>query len=251
MTDEQYLTSEIEIKNELLSFFKQNANITIFDIGSCEGLDSIRYKKLFSNAKIYAFEPLTGNIELIKENLRKHGTSDIYPIQLALSDKEGKADFYVSSGTPEHLQNETDWNYGNKSSSLLPPNKAKEIFKWLKFDKKEVVETSTLEKFCIDHNIDEIDFIHMDVQGAELMVLEGAKSKMSNIKVIWMEVENLELYEKQPLKEDVRKYMTNAGFTKFKDTVDFISGDQLWVNLKHFPAKKLAYILSKVFSPKC
>jgi hypothetical protein len=67
ITDEIYLSTPIEIEKELLSFFEKNYSLIIFDIGSCDGLDSIKYKKLFVNAKIYAFEPLLKNITLVKK----------------------------------------------------------------------------------------------------------------------------------------------------------------------------------------
>jgi FkbM family methyltransferase len=185
---------------------------------------------------------------LLKKNISKYKVNDISPIHLALSNQVGKADFWVSSGAPEELKNNTEWDYGNKSSSLLPPNKTQDVFKWLKFENKEIVNTSTLELFCKENKIDTIDFIHIDVQGAELMVLSGARSKIPFIKMIWMEVENIELYKNQPLKDEVEKFMKTSGFTKIKDNVSHIAGDQLWVNLNYFPRKKLTNFIWKCYS---
>jgi FkbM family methyltransferase len=247
MNNEKYITLPIGIEKELFAHFKKMNKLTIFDIGSCDGLDSIKYARMFPSSSIFAFEPLSKNVELIYSNLETYSISNIKVVQLALSDKKGQEKFYVSSGSPEELKS-TDWDYGNKSSSLLPPDKTKEVLDWLKFDHVEIVETNTLFEFCHENNIKLIDYIHMDVQGAELLVLKGSKELIKKIKMIWLEVENVSLYKDQPLKKDVESFMMLNGFTKIKDTVDYISGDQLWVNLNYFPKKNITHKLWKFYS---
>jgi hypothetical protein len=92
------------------------------------------------------------------------------------------------------------------------------------------VQTDTLANFCASRQIDTIDFIHMDVQGAELKVLAGAGDLISRIKAVWTEVERIPLYAGQPLKSDVERFMEDHAFLKLKDTVGAVSGDQLFVN---------------------
>ena len=247
MNNEKYINLPIEIEKELFSHFKKEEKLIIFDIGSCDGLDSIKYARMFPSATVYSFEPLSKNVELIHSNLDTYGVSSIRVVPLALSDKKGQEKFYVSSGNPEELKS-SDWDYGNKSSSLLQPDKSTEVLDWLKFDQVETVDTNTLHAFCKENQIQIIDYIHIDVQGAELMVLDGASEYISRIKMIWMEVENIPLYKDQPLKTEVELYMLRNGFTKIKDTVNHISGDQLWVNLNYFPKKKLTNKIWKIYS---
>jgi len=135
------------IEQELKTVFNLNDPLTIFDIGSCEGEDSIRYAKLLPNASIYAFEPLPKNLERIAACLKKFPDLNIEAFPYALSSQSGKAVFYVSSGTPPGKQTE-DWDFGNKSSSLLPPAKTKEVRPWLKFQDKIEVEKKTIVEFC-------------------------------------------------------------------------------------------------------
>ena len=45
-----------------------------------------------------------------------------------------------------------------------------------------------------------------------------------------MEVGAIELYEGQPLKNDVERFMHGYGFVCIKDTVNQTAGDQLYVN---------------------
>lgn len=245
--DLEYLNRPLEINKELTSYFVVNDVKLILDIGACDGLDSIKYAKLFPKSEVFSFEPLLTNFELINRNIDRYQIQNIIPINLALSNIKGEATFYVSSGRPDEISEEIDWDFGNKSSSLLEPNKTKEIHPWLRFQEKIVVQTETLENFLNEKNIKIVDFLHMDVQGAELMVLQGAGKFISKIKMIWLEVENIELYKNQPLASDVEHFLLKNGFSKIKDTVNHIAGDQLWVNYTYFPKKRITSSLYKLF----
>ena len=246
--DEEYLNSPFEIQNELNSFFKLNNVKTILDIGACDGLDSIKYAKLYPFSKVYSFEPLLKNFKLIERNLRKYNINNVYPVNLALSTEKGNATFYVSSGRPQEIDKNIEWDFGNKSSSLLEPNKTVEVHPWLKFDEQIIVKTDTVKNKMVEFEVETIDFIHMDVQGAELMVLKGTSDYISKIKMIWLEVENIELYKKQPLTADVEFFLKSNNFVKIKDTVNHIAGDQLWVNYDFFPLKKIKRKIYKILN---
>lgn len=57
------------------------------------------------------------------------------------------------------------------------------------------------------------DFLKLDVQGAELMVLENATATLRDVAVLQCEVEFVELYEGQPLFADVDRFLRNQGFS--------------------------------------
>lgn len=231
-----YIKQPFPFEEELSIYFHKSDRLTIFEIGSCEGEDSIRLRRRFPKAEIYTFEPLPKNIEKIKFNFKKYSAKNMKVYQLALSNKDGESTFYVSSGHPNDVLQTDDWDYGNKSSSLLPPKEAKKVTSWLKFDEKITVPTKRLDTFCKENSIRAVDFIFMDVQGAELMVLEGAGAALGRIGMIWMEVETVELYAKQPLKDDVEKFMAENNFKLLKEEFRGEVGDQLYVN-KNLPEK--------------
>lgn len=242
-TRDSYISKQVEIAPQLLQLFNKDDKLTIFDIGACEAEDSVRYANLFSNSKIYAFEPRSDNIATAKKIIQKYNKENIILEELALSNKSGKAVFHLSAGEPKKLKNDKDWNYGNKSSSLLSPsNEIEKHHGWLKFDKKIDVTTERLDSYVKRNRIHSIDISHLDVQGAELMVLEGAGSFIENMKVIWLEVESVELYKDQPLKDDVEEFMEKNDFINVLDTVGNVSGDQLYVSRKYFPDTTIAKV---------
>jgi len=237
---EEYINSPVEIESELVNLLDVTKLVIIFDIGACEAEDSIRYASLFPKSTVYAFEPRTDNCAKAKELIKKYNKSNIILENIALSDKNGTAEFYLSEGEPEGGKEYKEWDFGNKSSSLLPPSEEMQKHtSWLKFNKKIEVETMRLQDYATNKNIAAIDFAHIDVQGAELMVLEGAGNFLKQVKMIWLEVEAIELYKNQPLKDDVAVFMQKNNFVNILDTVNNVSGDQLYINLAFFSPQKI------------
>lgn len=249
-TRSQYIKDQLPIEKELKQIFNLREDLVIFDIGSCECEDSIRYTKLFPNSHVFAFEALSSNVKIAQELIAASDVGDrITLINTALSNEIKHSKFYVSSGQPQGLANTADWNYGNKSSSLYPPSIETEVhYPWLNFNQTIEVKTQTLFQVCKDYRIEKIDYIHIDVQGAELDVLKGAKCLLNSVRAIWMEVEAVMLYDGQPVKSDVEKFMNTVNFFKVKDTVSHVTGDQLYLNSKYFPLKNFVNKLQIRFS---
>ncbi|MES2680310.1 MAG: FkbM family methyltransferase [Bacteroidota bacterium] len=236
---DKYINSPIDIEYELLFLLEREKVKNVFDIGACEAEDSIRYSSLFPNAMVYAFEPRADNIAIGQRSIKKYQRENIILENIALSNSNGVAEFFLSEGRPEDAGTE-EWDFGNKSSSLLPPGEEmKKHTAWLRFNKTVEVDTIRLDEYAKAKQITTIDFAHIDVQGAELMVLEGAGSFLNKIKLIWMEVEAVELYKNQPLKNDVEAFMKRNNFVNILDTVNNIAGDQLYANLNYFEPLKI------------
>lgn len=223
----------------LLDIFSKDEALSIFDIGACEGESSIRYSRLFPQARIYTFEPIPSNVELIKKHIHQFEAKQVTVFDLCLSDKAGTAEFHVSSGKPDDFKDkDIDWEFGNKSSSLLPPDKTLDTYKWLEFKDKIEVRTERLDAILEKTGVNSIDFVHMDVQGAELMVLNGSGNRFKDIRNIWLEVEAVPLYKGQPVKKDIEHYFASRGYIKILDTVDRVAGDQFWSHEAWIRGKK-------------
>jgi len=250
---EEYINSPSEISFFLFHLLNTTQPMVIFDIGACTGKDSLKYSKMFPLASVHSFEPRPDNVEKINSLLSYYQKKEIKLTQMALSDIKGIASFHLSSGRPEN--GDKDIEYGNKSSSLLAPSKeSKEHFPWLVFNNTIEVETDTLDNYCTENNINTIDFVHMDVQGAELSVLKGAMSMLSSIKLIWLEVGYVRLYEKQPLRNELEIFMKKNNFIKIEDSSKGqIYGDCLFFNKRqldnpYFLMKKyIPFLIKKIF----
>jgi len=242
LTINDVVSQPLIIEKELKALFGRNERLLFMDIGACTGEDSIRYSNLFPKAKIISFEPLPGNIEIMRKHIgqfKKEGQIKI--VQLALSDVNGTSKFFVSGGTPykdipDHQFTQLIPKEWNKSSSLLKPSSLmKKEIPWIEFNHEINIETRRLDDYMNEKNIAKVDFIHMDVQGAELLVLQGMGKFLQNVKLIWLEVENVQLYENQPLKKQINEYLCNLNFKMLKDTsISQSSGDCLYINKKFY-----------------
>lgn len=59
------------------------------------------------------------------------------------------------------------------------------------------VTTTTLDCWCSEHGIEVVDFIWMDVQGAEADVFKGGPATLSRTRFLYTEYADRELYEGQ------------------------------------------------------
>jgi FkbM family methyltransferase len=128
-------------------------------------------------------------------------------IPLALANSVGESTLYVT----KHPM----------CSSLYPPNEPylerfSGLSELVNLDFYMGIETTTLDQFCQSEGIEEIDFLQIDVQGAELQVLQGASQILGqSILAVQAEVGFSRLYQNQPLFADVDIYLREKGFTLF------------------------------------
>ena len=211
-------SSEIRI---LLKWLNKGQTPIIFDIGANNGEHSKLYHEAFGYP-VFAFEADPVVMAELKSQL-----SDIDGVkcfEVACSDKNGTMEFHSSN-----FQNS---KAHGQSGSLLTPTGHKKHFKEIKFDSPISVTSIRLDDWIENERVPSPDFIHMDVQGAELMVLEGMGRYLEKTSLIWLEVENLTLYDGQPLKKDVELFFSDRGWQKKVDTTNRVltHGDQLWFN---------------------
>lgn len=137
--------------------FIRDGDVAI-DVGSNIGLFTI-FSSIKRNASmVYAFEPIKTIIELLDSNIRLNGISDkVKIINKGLGDTEGTFEMSIS-------------NENIASSSMV-------------FDRdgnnNESVLITTLDSFIESESIQQINFIKVDIEGAERLFLEGAQGTLA------------------------------------------------------------------------
>ncbi len=105
--------------------------------------------------KVYAFEPDFYNFSVLSKNIKRNKLEGkIIPIQKALSNKIGTFFFHTTGSGGSTL-----FNGGN-----------------------ETIEGITLDYFVEKEGLERLDFIKLDVEGAELEILEGAVETIKKFK---------------------------------------------------------------------
>lgn len=74
------------------------------------------------------------------------------------------------------------------------------------------IDTVSIDYFLRSQSIMDVDFMKIDIQGAELDVFKGGCSTLQKMVAIVSEVEFIPLYYKQPLFGDVCSFLTGQGY---------------------------------------
>lgn len=151
----------------------------VFDVGANVGQFAQEARHELPAATIYSFEPHPRSFEKLSK-VAVGGRID--PQCSALSDRIGEVMFYEYDieGAGSHL------------NSLVPDARFPTRFGYE--GHAITVQSTTLDHFCASHSIDCIDFLKIDVEGAELSVLKGATDMLARGKIlaVYFEFNDLE-----------------------------------------------------------
>jgi len=150
-------------KAEYISYLLGYKPKIIFEFGSNTGGDALKYKLGYPDSEVYAFEASPG---LFKSTIRckKYGVNCF---NYAICNYDGKTSFYTT------LNFDTDEEVSGGSLLQVKDN-IKEEIKMVRFAKTPItVDCITIASFCKQHNITNIDFMHIDVEGVAKEVVEG------------------------------------------------------------------------------
>lgn len=190
--------AEIKILNEFLT-----ENSIIIEAGAYDGYHTKLLSSLAYHGMVYSFEPFPKMLNIAKKNLKGIKNIRLYPY--ALSKFNGVTEFYLSEGDAEG-------EYLGSSSILPPSDQMKVYFPKIEFKKKIFVKCITLDEFTKKHNIKKIDFIWLDLQGAELEVLKASPETLSITKLIKTEVSNKEIYAGSAVTQDLIEFMHKKNY---------------------------------------
>lgn len=164
----------------------------VLDIGAHIGYYTLILARLVGErGKVFAFEPDTDNFALLKKNVNVNSCQNVVLVKKAVSDKTGKGRLYLADG---NMGDHRIYDSG---------------------DNREVVEIETirLDDYFRDYN-GRIDFIKMDIQGAEERAIQGMNSLLERFKNFKIVMEfcpaMIKKFGTEP--EDLLKLFLNQGF---------------------------------------
>lgn len=156
---------------------------------------------------------------------------------------------------------------GAGKSSLLKPNldllsqyEDEDRFRVVQEYVIPAAKVKNLDSLCEEKCIEDADFIKLDTQGSELSILQGGRGILiPEIFGAQIEVEFIDIYEKQPLFRDVDQFMDDCGFSlmdlrrqywKRKDYHDYRGKGQLvFGDALYF--KKLGVLSKELLGLEC
>jgi FkbM family methyltransferase len=194
-----------KITEELLLECICKPDPTILEIGCNDGGHTLWFDQMFEHPMIYCFEPDPRAIERFKKLVGQRSNINLF--EIALSDHDGDITFYQSGGNRNEKYSEKMPKGWDASGSIRKPKDHLKLVPWVTFNQGITVKTNTLDAWCEEQGIDIIDFIWIDVQGAELDIFHGGKNAISRTRFIYTEYSNTDLYEGQSTLKQLLKHL--------------------------------------------
>ena len=206
----KYFPSTYEAENFEFLTNSCKPGAVIIDIGAHIGLFSVIASQITGAAgKVYAFEPAPSTYELLQKTLAiNHNESVIETFQKAVGRETGKITFFVSDGQADN---------GNSLVNYKDDRPLHAID----------VEVTSVDAFIKEKKINRLDFIKIDVEGAEYDTLQGAAETLQNLRPVCIVA-----IHPEPIK---------AKGDRLEDIYDFIISRQykIMFNKKEFSKEEL------------
>lgn len=153
------------------------SDMNVLEIGANIGFYALIEAPIVKH--IFAIEPVRYNYDLLKKNLKLNKTDNVSFFNIAIGARTGKGKIYTSKrcnwATITERADRTD-DYAQR---------------WDKFNKGfQEVYIYSLDDFMSEHNIENIDLIRMDVEGAEVDIISGGLKTLGKMKRgSWLSIE--------------------------------------------------------------
>lgn len=189
--------SEEKVLTLLKKLISKNypSTFTMLDIGANIGWFSMNFAKFFPKSSIYAFEPIPKTYKNLRENITLNSLENVFTRNIGLSDSHSTQTFYCDETLCGNasLVNHTNQPNIQKSNILVYP----------------------LDKLPLSPN-----FIKIDVEGAEFLVLKGAKQTLINYHPILY----IEMLRKWSARfnyhpNDIIHFLSSLGYSCFTSTL--------------------------------
>lgn len=161
------LYAEIFI-HRIYHFAAQRRDPLVLDCGGNIGMSVLYFKEAYPAARVIAFEPDPLVFPYLEDNVHRNQLGNVQLIQAALASRDGNVSFYSDGKVGSFLARCSDQD--------LPEG-------WQRFD----VPCVRLR----DYLVEPVDFLKMDIEGAEWEVLEDSEDRLRQVSEIVIEYHRL------------------------------------------------------------
>jgi FkbM family methyltransferase len=167
-------------------------NCVFFDVGASYGYYGMSLAKAVPSSAVHCFEAVPSTCYYLIKNIEKNGLKNIIVQQEAVGEIEGKV--YVTNN-----------NFGGDYISVDIGSKGG--------IHHNEVQCITLDSYVKANEIHRVDYIKIDVEGAELLVLKGARNLIEVFKPI-IQVETTDAFMQRfgHKSADVFKFLMQMGY---------------------------------------
>lgn len=179
-------------ESEIYDFKSARKAPYILDCGANIGMGILYFKKKYPAAQIIAFEPDEKAFRVLQENMKTFGYQDVKLIQKGLWHKETTLQFFSEGADGGRVADNEDQNIVE-------------------------IKTTRLRNYLEQ----EVDFLKIDIEGAETEVLLDCQDLLSNVRRIFIEYHSFR--NKTQTLSEILNILREAGFRYYFTTPGLIS----------------------------
>ena len=193
----------------------------ILEAGACDAEDTIRFKSIWPNATIYCFEPNPNLFRIASRNIASppagfavpENMDSVHIYNRALSDTAGKKTFYDSDFPATSSFFPTNFEDVVIPESILSSLKMKSKDDMIRYPERAItVEAVTIDGWRKEEGVGPIDYMWLDVEGAELLALKGAIETLKTVKVLYVEYSFQQFRKGWGLFNELYEFIVSQGF---------------------------------------
>jgi FkbM family methyltransferase len=179
----------------------------VFDVGANVGVFSL-FAATVKDTKVFSFEPHPTNFKVLSENIKINKLVNITPFQVGLAKQNEFRDLIIGEIPGGHKV--ANGNETEKHKNIL------------------TIETRKIESIMLDEDIEKIDFLKLDCEGAEGEILSSISS---------------DLYKK--INKIVIEFHDNHSVLDHKEIIKLLEGENFKTNIKWDEKSFFGYIYAK------
>ena len=179
-----------------------HADMNFVDIGANQGEFSLFAATIIKDGQIYSFEPVKRQFTTLIKNIELNKLDSIIPFNFGLSNTKGELPIFTSTNTKLHHGN-------HEGLSTLYPTEERNI----------IEDTVQLEVFdtLFFESLKRLDFIKIDIEGAELFALQGMKKTIDKFKPeILIEINDETFHSAGYSSMDLISFLAEFGYKPYK-----------------------------------
>jgi FkbM family methyltransferase len=208
-------------EDDILEHFALKEGDVVVDVGAHIGpYTIIASKRVGPNGKVVAIEADPDNFNILTRNIHLNKLTNVVALNYAVYSREEKIKLYLPSGGKFH----ESYTKFNTIMSDRAPGEGKFV----------EVAANTLDSLLQSNQIkqEDVNWIKIDVEGAEYEVLKGAEGTLSNSKDIALLIEVHNLSSGTNLYESISKFLGPYNF-KIEFEKKYESGERHIIARKH------------------